>query len=337
MKRCTRCILPETFPGIHFDQEGVCQYCQRALDPERREAQRASLRAKFEKLAADVRSRPGYHCLVAWSGGKDSTYTLWLLKEQYDLHPLAFTFDNGFVSLQALKNVRTVAENLKVDYAIVKPSFDVLKKVFVASTQPGMYSTKALQRASSICNTCMAIAKGIGLRIALEKEIPIMAYGWSPGQIPSASAFMHFNAPMLQAVVDAAKAPLEAVVNGRVAQYFPEQHQLTSARVLPYNISPLAFLEYDEETILHQIRGLAWEHPQDTDPNSTNCLLNSFANLMHVQQMGYHPYAMELAGLVREGYMDRQQALQKLEAAPVPQVVAAVEAKLGVRIPQRRG
>lgn len=28
LKRCTRCILPETFPGIEFDEDGVCNYCR---------------------------------------------------------------------------------------------------------------------------------------------------------------------------------------------------------------------------------------------------------------------------------------------------------------------
>jgi hypothetical protein len=336
VRRCTRCILPETFPGIRFDEEGICQYCRRTPTLEQREAQRARLRAKFEKLAGDVRSQPGYHCLVAWSGGKDSTYTLWLLKEQYDLRVLAFTFDNGFVSPQAFKNMRTVAENLNVDHAIVKPSFDVLREVFVASMRPGMYPAKALERASGICNTCMAIAKGIGLRMALEKGIPILAYGWSPGQIPLASAFIRFNSHMLQAMVDTAIAPLEAVVHARIAEHFPAQHQLADVRVLPYNISPLAFLDYDEEAALHCISALAWERPQDTDPNSTNCLLNSFANLVHVEQLGYHPYAMELASLVREGYMDRQEALKRLGIVPVPEVVAAVEAKLGVPVSNKQ-
>lgn len=334
MKRCTRCILPETFPGVHFDEEGVCQYCRRAPSPEQREAQKAHLRARFEELVADVRSRPGYHCLVAWSGGKDSTYTLWLLKEQYGLHVLSFAFDNGFVSSQALKNMRTVAENLQLDHTIVKPSFDVLKDVFVASTRPGMYSVKALQRASGVCNTCMTIAKGIGLRIAIEHEIPILAYGWSPGQIPLASAFLHFSPSMVQAAVDAAMAPLETVVNGRIMEYFPERQQLLDAKVLPYIVSPLAFLDYDEEEILHRIRDLAWERPKDTDPNSTNCLLNGFASLIHVRQLGYNPYVMELAGLVRDGYMDREEALSRLKIDPVLPVLAAVEAKLGVRIPE---
>jgi hypothetical protein len=28
LKRCTKCILPETFPGIEFDENDVCNYCQ---------------------------------------------------------------------------------------------------------------------------------------------------------------------------------------------------------------------------------------------------------------------------------------------------------------------
>jgi hypothetical protein len=102
------------------------------------------------------------------------------------------------------------------------------------------------------------------------------------------------------------------------------------------NISPLAFLDYDEETALHRISAVARERPQDTDPNSTNCLLNSFANLVHVEQLGYHPYATELASLVRGEYMDRQEALKRLGTAPVPKIVAAVEAKLGIPVPNKQ-
>jgi tRNA(Ile)-lysidine synthase TilS/MesJ len=330
MKRCTRCILPETFPGIRFDEEGVCQYCRRMPDAERRATQKARLRARFEELVRQIRTRPGYHCLMSWSGGKDSTYTLWLLRERYGLRVLAFTFDNGFVSPGAFKNMRVVAENLKVDHVIVKPRFDLLRQVFVASTQPGMYPPRALERASGICNSCMALAKGIGLRMVLEKDIPVLTYGWSPGQIPLASAIFRTNAQMLRAMIEAAVVPLEKAADGRIAVYFPEEHHLENTREFPYNVSPLAFLNYDEETALRRIEALAWERPQDTDPNSTNCLLNSFANKVHLEQMGYHPYVMELAGLVREGCMSREEALDRLEVAAVPEVVAAVEVKLGL-------
>jgi tRNA(Ile)-lysidine synthase TilS/MesJ len=336
VKRCSHCILPDTFPGIQFDEEGICQHCRRMPDAEHLAARKARLRARFEELVRQVRSRPGHHCLMAWSGGKDSTYTLWLLRKQYGLRVLAFTLDNSFVSPQALKNMRVVAENLQVDHAIVKPRFDLLRQIFVASMQPGMYPPKALERASGICNSCMAIAKGVGLRMALEENIPILAYGWSPGQIPLASAFFHTNPQMLRAMIETAVALLEKALDGRIAVYFPEEYHLENIQESPYNVSPLAFLDYDEETALKRIGALAWERPQDTDPNSTNCLLNSFANLIHLEQTGYHPYVMELAGLVREGYLERQEALDRLEIAPAPAIVAAVEAKLGIPPSRRR-
>jgi hypothetical protein len=267
--------------------------------------------------------------MVSWSGGKDSTYTLWLLTRQYGLRTLAFTFDNGFVSPGALRNMRVVAENLGVDHVIVKPSFGLLREVFVASKDPEMYPLRALERASGICNTCMALAKGIGLRIALEKEIPMLAYGWSPGQIPIASAIFRTNGRMLRAMIGAAKDPLEKATDGEVGPYFPEERHLERMQSFPYNVSPLAFLDYDEEAAVRCIRALGWERPEDTDPNSTNCLLNSFANAVHQEQMGYHPYAMELAGLVREGHMEREEALERLATPANPEVMAAVEEKLG--------
>ena len=336
MKRCTRCILPETFPGIQFDEEGVCQYCRRQPSPERRAAQKARLRARFEELVAQVRTQPGYHCLVAWSGGKDSTYTLWLLKEQFGLHPLAFTFDNGFVSPAARKNMRVVAENLGVDHIVVKPRFDLLRETFVAATRPGSYPPRALERASGICNACMSLAKGIGLRLALERGIPLLVYGWSPGQAPLASALFRTNPSMLQAFLRTALAPLEQVADGQLRLYFPDEHLLEAAETFPYNVSPLAFLEYDEAAAIKQIGMLGWQRPEDTDPNSTNCLLNSLANQIHLEQMGYHPYVMELAALVREGMMSREEALARLETATSPTVVSAVRAKLGLPLYGRK-
>lgn len=334
MKYCARCVLPETFPGIRLDEEGVCQYCRGMVAPERWAAQKARLRARLEALVEDIRPQPGYHALMAWSGGKDSTYTLWLLREHYGLRVLAFTLDNGFTSPAALKNIRVVAENLGVDHIMVKPRFDLLREIFVTCAQhDGIFPPRALERASSICNACMGLAKGIGLRLALEREIPLLIYGWSPGQVPLTSALFRFTHPMLRTFLQAAMLPLQTIAGDRIAPYFPSDAGVLRTTRLPYSVAPLAFLEYSEEAARTHLRALGWEPPTDTDPNSTNCLLNAFANQVHIERMGYHPYAMELAGLVREGYMSREEALARLETPPAPEVVAAVRAKLGL-LPQ---
>ena len=332
MKRCTRCVLPETFPGIQFDEEGVCQYCRHAPEPERRTEQKAKLRARFEALVAEVRGESGYHGLMSWSGGKDSTYVLWLMRHEYNLRVLAFTFDNGFVSPVAFDNMRTVADNLGIDHVIIRPGFHFLRQVFVASLAPDMYPPKALERASAICSTCMGLAKGLGLRLALEKDIPMMVYGWSPGQIPLPSAVLRPNRKMLQAMAETAAAPLAKASDGATDVYFPEPRHFQDAARMPVNVSPLIFLDWREEEAVEVIRHYGWRRPEDTDPNSSNCLLNAFANHMHSERMDYHAYAMELAGLVREGYMEREEALRRLDVPPSPEMVSRVAERLGVAI-----
>jgi len=333
MKRCIRCVLPETFPGIQFDEDGLCQHCRRQLDPERRQELCAQMRQRFESMVVEVRREPGYHCLVSWSGGKDSTYTLWLMRHEYGLRVLAMTFDNGFVSPAAFANMRSVSDQLGVDHVIIRPGFPFLRQVFTASMDPAIYSPKALERASSICNTCMGLAKGIALRLALEKEIPMMIYGWSPGQIPLPSAFLRPSRAMMQAMVEASSAPLAQASGGQAGVYFPEPSQIENAGRMPVNVSPLIFLDWQEEAAVEVIQRYGWRQPDDTDPNSTNCLLNAFANQVHGAQMGYHAYAMELSGLVREGYMDRDEALRRLETQPSPELVRRVATTLGVLEP----
>ena len=93
----------------------------------------------------------------------------------------------------------------------------------------------------------------------------------------------------------------------------------------------MAFLNYDEEKIYKKLSQLGWKAPQDTDANSTNCLINSFAINVHKKQFNFHPYAFELAKLVREGYLNRDVALKKLNKKEDSKTIASVQNKLGIK------
>jgi hypothetical protein len=82
-----------------------------------------------------------------------------------------------------------------------------------------------------------------------------------------------------------------------------------------YAVHPLAYIDYNEEMIVEEIKTLRWKSPSDTDSNSTNCLLNIFASQLHLDRHRFHPYAHEIAGLVREGHMTREAGIAKLSAA----------------------
>lgn len=327
MKVCTRCVLPETFPGIKFDSEGVCNYC---LD--KRNANRPKEKIEYEQRFKDlVQQKKGQGCydvIMAYSGGKDSTYTLGLLKQKYDLNILAITFDNGFVSNQASKNIINVVEYLGIDHMYFKPNFRILSQIFRGCAEREVFSPKTLERASTICTACMAIVKFTTLRMAVEKDIPMIAFGWSPGQAPITSSIMKNNPQMVKLMQRSLYNPLFELVGNGIKPYFPDEKMFSGSYQFPYNVHPLAFLEYNEALIYQSIAKFNWVSPRDVDANSTNCVLNTYANAVHRKRYSYNPYSFELAGLVREGMLDRTEALERLEQVEDPKIVDSIGKKL---------
>ncbi len=114
LRRCTRCILPETMPFITFDADGVCNYCHRHLSA------RGQGREKLEALLAPHRSRDGSpDCLVGLSGGRDSSYGLHYIKTELGMHPIAFTYDWGMVTDLARRNISRLCGRLGVEHILV--------------------------------------------------------------------------------------------------------------------------------------------------------------------------------------------------------------------------
>ncbi len=330
MRICTRCVLPENFPGVRFNADSVCNHCLEFKGQRDLTEKKLRFRGKFEALVKERRGGGGYDALMSYSGGKDSTFTLALIKEDFGLNTLAVTVDNGFLPEQTIRNIRCVSEKLGVDHILFKPRFDVLSRIFGACSQRDIYPQQTLVRASTICTSCMAIVKSITLRLALEKDIPFIVFGWSPGQIPLASSIMKNNPQMIRATQKAVFDPLLAVAGDGIRPYFLEERHFAEGFKFPFNISPLAFFDYDERKILAKAASLGWSAPQDVDSNSTNCRLNSLANVVHKRRHGFHPYAFEMAKLVREGYLGREEALEKLQRPEPPETVEKVREKLGL-------
>ncbi len=113
IQRCTKCILPATYPFIEFDNNGVCQHCRtyKPLDLAGDEA----LRRVLDKH----RSKDGSpDCIVAFSGGRDSSYGLHLLKTKYGMNPVAYTYDWGMVTGIARRNQARILGKLGVEHIL---------------------------------------------------------------------------------------------------------------------------------------------------------------------------------------------------------------------------
>ncbi len=115
LRRCTRCLLPETFPFIEFDDAGTCNYCHNY-----KTKNKSGSIEQLKELVEPYRSIDGKpDCIVPFSGGRDSTYSLHIVKKVLGLHPIAFTYDWGMVTDLARRNIARVCGKLGVENIIV--------------------------------------------------------------------------------------------------------------------------------------------------------------------------------------------------------------------------
>ncbi|AYK17592.1 MULTISPECIES: glucosamine 6-phosphate synthetase [Aeromonas] len=121
IKRCTCCILPETMPFIHFDDRGVCNYCNN-YQPRNNPKPKEEL---FE-LVAPYRKKVGLDCIVPFSGGRDSCYGLHLIVEELKMKPVTYTYDWGMVTDLGRRNISRMCAQLGVENIIIAD--DISKK-----------------------------------------------------------------------------------------------------------------------------------------------------------------------------------------------------------------
>ena len=120
MKRCTRCVMAETWAGITFDEDGVCSICkenekERKINWKERQKTLREILLKYKERAKKNGNK--YDCLVGYSGGKDTVYTLWAAIKKYDMTPLVITFDHGFpLSPDAEYNIMEIPKKLDCDH-----------------------------------------------------------------------------------------------------------------------------------------------------------------------------------------------------------------------------
>jgi asparagine synthetase B (glutamine-hydrolysing) len=113
LRRCARCILPETYPFVDFDAEGVCHYCRtwKTIEPKGEQALRDAIEP--------YRSRDGSpDVIVAFSGGRDSSYGLHYIKNVLGMNPVAFTYDWGMVTDLARRNQARMCGKLGVEHIV---------------------------------------------------------------------------------------------------------------------------------------------------------------------------------------------------------------------------
>ena len=307
LSRCLACGLPANVPKADLDDNKICAPCRNFEKQRHLAEQYFKSQNELVQILAQAKhtSRGPYNCLMQYSGGKDSTFALYKLVEM-GMHPLVFSFDNGFIPESVKDNVRRIVDDLGLDLHWGKT--DAMNEIFVDS----------LRRFSNVCNGCQKVINTLSVSLACEHGIEYIFTGLSRGQ-----SFQTRVADLLNIGIEDINEIDTAILEARKAY-----HQMDDAVNRYLDLSA-----FDDDSVFERIQFIdfyryydipldevldflnnntPWTRPADTG-RSTNCLINEAGIFIHKKERGYHNYAAPYSWDVRLGHKQRASALKELE------------------------
>lgn len=188
-KVCKRCVMDTSDPEIVFDHEGVCNHCKSAdllLQQVPYSLEKKLKEKEFQMLISKIKDDgkgKKYDCIIGLSGGVDSSYVAYVLKEA-GLNPLAIHLDNGWNSELSVMNIESICRTLKIELFTKVLNWEEFKDIqysFLRSSTPD----SEIPTDHAIFVTLFEVAKQFNLKYILTginiSTESIMPKTWSYG------------------------------------------------------------------------------------------------------------------------------------------------------------
>jgi len=336
MRKCSKCLLPETFPNISFDENGVCNYC-RNYKPVKVLGEKSLLK-ELEKY----RGRGDkYDCVIAISGGRDSTFVLHQMVAKYKMRALALTVDSGFITEEGHRNIEAATKSLGVDHVYIRnenhmeTSWKNVKTMFHAWLKKPSINT--------IVPTLNAADKTMNIQIyryAHENRIPLVIGGNNIGNCSFEQE--HFKTGYMGVFPDergnyttSGKIKLVAYFaweffkntghyqwsiiksysSGTLVYFF-------ESLIKPSDVDTLGFYDYiywDEKKILPTITEIGWRGAEDTTATwRIDDMMYPLIDYIYLRLVGFNEFDEFYSKLVREGQISRDEALKRCLSERIP-------------------
>lgn len=304
LHRCTECLLPENYPGIDFDEGGVCNICNEFKKYRQEIESYFRAESDFDEVAAEMKSNSDeYDCLLLYSGGKDSTYVLHKLID-YGLKVMTYTFDNGYISKTAFKNIEATTQKLGIKHYTI--SSENMNRVFAES----------LRESNSSCHGCWHAINTFGIQLANKYNIDYIVSGLSRGQIYDMRLEGIYEAKIFE----------EDDVEKQLAIFRNQFHSKDNkySRLLDVSVNDkiggIQFVDFFRyyNTPVNEIKsyllGKGWIQPKDTGFCSSNCLINDIGIYTHIKEKGFNFYTAPLSWDVRLQQATREDTMEEILA-----------------------
>ncbi len=327
MKRCERCVMPETVPGIKFDRDGVCNFCLSY----KKEVYLGE--KELVKIIDSVRKEKNrYDCIVPLSGGRDSSFVLYMAHAVYGLKVLAVHYDNEFGDRQALINMRNACRRLKVKCISIRSKINSAGKIVYYGMRRAVLDRDMRKIINSLCTACSYGYRSVVYRAAEKYKVPLILWGASQSEWAGPAQRTAMNAIETPAGPGHAQTSfrmkcrrgifsvchrafrrlqeLEFPVPGNKIPSFPalKNKNIREIRLFDY-------IAWDRRKIKATIaKELGWEKPPEAPSTwRFDCKLHHFMNYCFIKMFGCSKDCFGYCNMINGGQMDRQEALSQEE------------------------
>lgn len=169
VRYCIRCCIPETQEGVEFDEMGICQACQSS--EQKIHINWVDREKQLRQILAEAKAKAGnnYDCILPVSGGKDSTFQMYVLVKVYGMKPLAVTFNQNWQSETGVYNLQNALREFNVDHMMFTPNRDLVNRL----------AKRSLTMIGDACWHCHAGLGAFPMQVAVRFNIPLLIWGES--------------------------------------------------------------------------------------------------------------------------------------------------------------
>lgn len=327
-QQCNVCIADTSIPGITFDKQGGCSLCEfhhrlANIYPENEDSI-----AFFDKQVEAIKEKSKnqkYDCVIGLSGGRDSTYLLYMAVKVWRLRVLAVHFNDGFDNPVAGENMLKATRKLGVELRTITSDFRECKDLKIVD----------LKASTPLLNNGTDIGIGAALYgVAYKEKIKHIFYGQSfrtEGIRPLAWAY--FDGDLLRSLH-------KKFGNYPLKKWHPEKpgYNLGVKEMIFYvflngikTIAPFYYYPYnrvDAEKILRD--ELDWIYP---GAHYYDDLYWSLITYVHRTKFNIDFRKIAYSALIRSGQMERTDALEAIGEKYVmedPKVIDLCIKRLGI-------
>ena len=327
MQRCTKCLLPDTYPMIQFNN-GVCNSCSNYIQ------EKYESREKFDRIISSARGEnKKYDCLIGLSGGRDSSYLAYKVVKEFGLNPLAYSYDNGHMPDSAKRNIKNIAKILGLETIIIdeeaSKNNELFKKMFLAwAKRPslGMIQAFCIGCRGGINRNAPRILKKYNIKYLIDGANYLEKTSYKLGFLgigeddfstfePSRSGYYKIKFFLFLSIIrEIAQNPRYAsfpIIRYGIKDFLDGFGKHEGA----IKVQPFMFEVYDEKRVLDTIsKELGWETPPYFPiPWRSDCTVAMLKNYCYLNMVGFSDYDCALSNMIREKYLDRTAALGRLE------------------------